>query len=469
MTSRGSPDSTISPHFVRQPSRTRWLCTAAVASSAGIGAASGAPAARSERIEDLLAQRDRARGAPAERVERALERPAAAAGVERAVERDRAEAVARQRAQLGEVAAREHRLGHGQAPGVVGRLVEQVALRADGRAQAHHERLALRVDGGVRDLREELLEEAAQQPRPARERGQRRVDAHRGDRLLPVARHRRDDVEQLLVAVAEEAQVALERVRRRRLDRRRGDVLEVDLLLVEQRAVGAAARERALDLVVAADAPGVGVDDQHLPGAQAVVDDDLGRIEVEHAGLGGEHEQAVARDLVAAGAQAVAVERRAGLAAVAERDRRRAVPRLEHAGVELVERAQVVRHRRGLAPGGRDQHRERVRGRAPGQHEQLEGGVERGGVAPALVDQREQLGQVVAELRRAQLRLARVHPLRVAAHRVDLAVVREVVEGVREVPRAERVGREARVDERHRASRSRARADRRSRPGAGAP
>ncbi len=118
--------------------------------------------------------------------------------------------------------------------------------------------------------------------------------------------------------------------------------------------------------------------------------------------------------------------------------------------MELVERAQVVGHRRGLAPGGRDQHRERVRGRATREHEQLEGGVERGRVAPALVDQREQLREVVAELGRAQLRLARVHPLRVAAHGVDLAVVRQVVERVREIPRSERVGREARVHERHR-------------------
>ncbi len=400
--------------------------------------------------EDLLAQRDRARGAPAECVERPLERAAAAAGVERAVERDGAEAVARQRAQLREVAARQHRLRHRQAAGVVGRLVEQVALRADGRAEAHHERLALGVDRGVRDLGEELLEEAAQQPRALRERGQRRVDAHRRERLLAVARHRHDDLAQLLVGVAEHAQIALERLLRGRLDGRRRDVLEVDLLLVEQRAVGAAARERALDLVVAADAPGVGVDDQHLAGLEAVVDDDLGGIEVEHARLRREHEQPVARHLVAARAQPVAVERGAGLPAVAERDRGRAVPRLEHAGVELVERAQVVGHRRGLAPGGRDQHRERVRRRAAGEHEQLERGVERGRVAPAVVDQREQLGEVVAELRRAQLRLARVHPLHVAAHRVDLAVVREVVERMREIPRAERVGREARVHERHR-------------------
>ncbi len=186
------------------------------------------------------------------------------------------------------------------------------------------------------------------------------------------------------------------------------------------------------------------------PGLEAVVHDDVGRVELEHAGLGSEHEQAVARDLVAAGPQAVAVERRAGLASVAERDGGGPVPRLEHAGVELVERAQVVRHRRGLAPGGGDQHRQRVGGRATGEHEQLEGGVERGRVAPAIVDQREQLGEVVAELGGAQLRLARVHPLPVAAHGVDLAVVREVVERVREIPRAERVGGEARVHERHR-------------------
>ena len=41
---------------------------------------------------------------------------------------------------------------------VLGRLVEQVALRADARAHAHHDRLADRVDRRVRHLREQLLE-----------------------------------------------------------------------------------------------------------------------------------------------------------------------------------------------------------------------------------------------------------------------------------------------------------------------
>ena len=450
MTSRGSPDSTIRPQRVRQPSRTRWLCTAAVASSAGIGATSGAPAARSESTRISSPQRDRARGAAAERVERALERAPAAARVERAVERDGAEAVAGSARSLARsplvstgCAMARRRAWSGDsssrlpcAPTAVRRLITSVSRCGS-------------MAGFVTCAKSCLKKPRSSRGR-LRERGQRRVDAHRAraapGRRAPSARRCRAAPRR----VAEEPQVALERVLRGRLDRRRGDVLEVDLLLVEQRAVGPAPRERALDLVVAADAPGVGVDDQHLAGAQAVVDDDVGRVEIEHAGLGREHEQPVARDLVAAGAQAVAVERRARLAPVAERDRRRAVPRLEHAGVELVERAQVVRHRRRLAPGGRDQHRERVRGRAPASTSSSKAASSAAESLQRSSISGKSFGQVVAELCRAQLRLARVHPLRVAAHGVDLAVVREVVERVREIPRAERVGREARVHERHR-------------------
>ena len=116
-----------------------------------------------------------------------------------------------------------------------------------------------------------------------------------------------------------------------------GHVLEVDLLRIEQGAVRPAARERVLQLVVADDPPGHRVDEQHAARLEAVVDDHVARVQVEHPGLGGEHQQAVPRQRVARRAQAVAIERRADLAAVGEGDRGRAVPRLEQRGVELVE------------------------------------------------------------------------------------------------------------------------------------
>ena len=65
--------------------------------------------------------------------------------------------------------------------------------------------------------------------------------------------------------------------------------------------------------------------------------------DIEHTGLGGEHDPAVRRLEPAAGPKAVAVERRADERPVGERDRRRPVPRLGQALVEAVEAAQVVR------------------------------------------------------------------------------------------------------------------------------
>ena len=63
--------------------------------------------------------------------------------------------------------------------------------------------------------------------------------------------------------------------------------------------------------------------------------------------------------------------------------------------------------------------------------------------------------EVVAEQLGGELRLARAHPVDVAAQRVDLAVVRDVTVRVRELPARERVGGEAGVHQRERALRPR--------------
>ena len=65
------------------------------------------------------------------------------------------------------------------------------------------ELLADGVERRVGDLREELLEVVVEQPRPVREHRERRVGAHRADRLVAVARHRREEHAQVLVRVAE--------------------------------------------------------------------------------------------------------------------------------------------------------------------------------------------------------------------------------------------------------------------------
>ena len=120
----------------------------------------------------------------------------------------------------------------------------------------------------------------------------------------------------------------------------------------------------------------------------------------------------------------VAIEGRADHAAVGERDRGRSVPGLEQRAVKLVERATLVVHQRVLVPRLGDHHHHRVLDRATGHRKQLERVVELRGVRSGLIEHGHELRDVIAEMRAAELRLTRAHPVDVAAQRVDLAVVR---------------------------------------------
>ena len=330
--------------------------------------------------------------------------------------------------------------------------VEQVRARPDDRHEAHDELLADRVDRRVRHLGEVLLEVGEQQLRPVGQRRDRRVVAHRADRLLAGGAHRRHQDLEVFLGVAE-GLLAIEqsevRQRRPRLGRRQ--LLEQDQRVHQPFLVGMAARELRLDLLVGNEAAFLEVDEQHLAGLQAPLGDDVALRDRQHAHFRGHDDAVVAGDEIARRPQAVAVERRADLAAVGEGDRRRAVPRLHQAGVVLVEGAPLLVHQRIAGPRLRDHHHHRMGERIAALHQELERVVEAGGVRLALVGDRPQLADVVAVIGRARRGLPRRHPVAVAAQRVDLAVVGDHAIGMRQRPGREGVGREALVHQRERA------------------
>ena len=123
--------------------------------------------------------------------------------------------------------------------------------------------------------------------------------------------------------------------------------------------------------------------------------------------------------------------------------------------MERVEALQVVGQVVPALVRLRNHHHHRVREAAAGEREQLEHVVERRRVRAAGAHDREHLREVVAEQLGRELRFARPHPVHVSAQRVDLAVVGDHPVRVRELPARERVGREARVDERQRGLRPR--------------
>ena len=96
-----------------------------------------------------------------------------------------------------------------------------------------------------------------------------------------------------------------------------------------------------------------------------------------------------------------------------------------------------------------------MRQAAAGQRQHLHRIVERSGIAAARLDHREDFLDIVAELIGRQHGFARVHPVHVAAHRIDLAVVADVAVRMGELPGGKSIGRETLVHHAQRAARLR--------------
>ena len=395
---------------------------------------------------------DRFARGPAQLVHRRLQAGGAGPRVEQHGQRRGPERRIVQMQELGQIVVRDDRrvdLDVVARP-CIGR--EQVGLGSQGRTHVGDQLLADGVERRIGHLGEELLEIVVEQPRAIREHRERRVGAHRADRLCPVPDHRREDYPQVLLGEAEGAlpgaQRLLRRGRRGRRGRGRRQVVDVDKLLLQPRGVRLLPCEVALDLLVVDDAPLGRVDQEDAARMQPILDQHVLRRDVEDAHLGRHDHHVVLRDVVARGPQPVAVEHRPDDGSVGEGDRRRTVPGLHERGVVRVERLALRAHRLVVAPRLRNHHQDGVGERPAGQGQELEHVVEGRGIALALADQRKHLLEVVAEKVRPAQRLARPHPVDVAPQRVDLAVVGAVAVRVGQRPRRERVGAEPGMDER---------------------
>ena len=344
---------------------------------------------------------------------------------------------------LGEVVVVDDRERQDDLAGVGRRCRQGVALGTDRRAERGDELLADRVERRVGHLREELGEVVEEQPRPLRQHGDRGVGAHGAQGLSPGLRHRAEQDPQLLLRVAEGLLAAGDRGGRVHDVLALGQVVEVQHAGVQPLLVGVLAGERRLDLLVGHDPAVLGVDEEHPARLEAALADDPRGVELEHAGLGGEHHEPVIGDGVAARTQAVAVEDGADQRAVGEGHARRAVPGLHEGGVELVEGPAGRVHLLVVLPGLRDHHQDRVRERAAAEVQQLEHLVEGRRVRGVRGADRVEPLEVAGDQVRGQLALAGPHPVAVALDGVDLAVVGDHPVGVRQRPRGERVGREA--------------------------
>ena len=389
-------------------------------------------------LADLLEAGAQRRGAPGDRVQAAQPHRAEVRGGGMRVDGE----------ELGELVPVEDRGVQGQLAGMLRRRVQEVPRPADAHPERGDDLLAQGVQRRVGDLREHLREVVEQEPRPVREHRDRGVCAHRAERLGALRGHRGQQHPQLLLGVAEGLLAA------QHGGAGVGDVLaaregaERDLLLLHPGGVGAGGGDLVLEAVAGDDLSGVEVEQEDLPRRDAAGARDRSARHVHEPRLGTEDDQVVLHHPVAQRPQAVAVQTRADLAAVGEDDRRGPVPGLLERRVELVEGPQVGVHRLVVLPRLGHEHHQGVGQGAAREVQQLGDLVEPGGVRAAGGRHRQQPGEVLAEGVGRHGALCGAHTVAVADHRVDLAVVGEGAEGVRERPGREGVGGEAGVDDR---------------------
>ncbi len=350
-------------------------------------------------------------------------------------------------AELGDLVVVKDRIFDGDLAAGLGGRLEQVALGADGRGHGRDDLFPDGVERRVGHLREELREVVVEEPRPIREHGQRRVGAHRTERFLPAGAHRGQQHAQVFLRVAEGELPFEHGLVVGALGARRRQVVDVHDVLPQPLGVGPGGGQFALDFVVAHDGAARRVDEQHAAGPQPILAHDAFGRHVEHTDFRRHDDQVVVRDEVARGPQTVSVEHGADEGAVGEGNRGRPVPRLHERRVVLVEGAHGRVHVGIPAPRLGNHHQHGVGQRAARPHQELEDVVEGGGVAAAGANDRQHLGEVVAEDARRQQPLTGLHPVDVAAQGVDLAVVGDDAVGVGERPGGEGVGRESLVHE----------------------
>ena len=328
---------------------------------------------------------------------------------------------------------------------------QQVGARADQADQAHDRFLADRIDRRIGHLGEALLEVVEEVLGLVGQHRDRGVGAHGTDGLLAGHGDGLQQELEIFLGVAEDLLAVQQGVSVEALGFHLDlEVLQNQLGFIEPLLIGLLGGKLSLDLRVVDKSPLLQIDQKHLAGLQAPLLDDLVLGDRQHAHFRGQQQLVVLGDQVAGGAQAVAVERGADHAAVGEAHGGRAVPRLHQRGVVFVEGAAPIVHQRVAGPRLGHQHHHGMRQRIAAQHQKLERVVEAGGVALPLGDQREQLGQIVAQHRAAHGLATRVHPVDVTAQRVDLAVVADHAERMGQTPAWEGVGGEALVNQRQR-------------------
>ena len=397
--------------------------------------------------EDIVVGEDRLRRFAANALQRLVETGCAVGRRPGRVDRRRAERTVKQirdGTDFFEIGIGEHRLRYFQPLVRTGLMSQQIGPGSDHRHQRHHQFFADRINRRIGDLRKILLEIIVEQPGFFREHGEGGVRAHGADGIVGRQRHRLQEELDILLRIPERL-LAIEQRRRiiddaRQFVRQVGQFLKLELGFLQPFIVGFGGGQRALDLFVLDDTALFEVDQQHLARLQAPFAHNFLFRDRQYAGFGCQDHQIVVGYDETRRSQPIAIEGCADLPSIGECDRRRSIPGFEQSRMVFVKGLALGIHQRVAGPGFRDQHHHGMRQRIAAGHQQFQRVVEACRVGLAVRNYWPHLVEFRPQKFGFHGTAACIHPVHIAANRIDLSVVRDKAIGVSQLPRRECVG-----------------------------
>ena len=183
------------------------------------------------------------------------------------------------------------------------------------------------------------------------------------------------------------------------------------------------------------------IDGNHLPRPQRTLFAHSGFVHWNHARLGPGDQQTIAGDHIAHGAQAVAIKTAADPLAIGHRQRCRAIPRLNDRiaiGIHIGPGRFHIGG--GFAPRFGDQHGFGQRRVAARPHQHFKHRIQRTGIRRARRNDRLDVFGGIAKIVRRHAYFVGFHPVDVALQGVDLTVMSQHAEGLRQPPLRKSVG-----------------------------
>ena len=200
--------------------------------------------------------------------------------------------------------------------------------------------------------------------------------------------HRLNDPFDILRAVPEYAQHAIESLHGVRYVPPRSDCAEDYPILLEPFQIGVLCCECRFDFGILQNTTLLGIHHQYFTRAQTSFLSNLRGIESHYSGLGGDDHGRALGDQVACRTQAVSIEHPARVATVRKNDGRRAIPWLHPNTVIFIKTFQLGRKRILVVITLRYEHCQRVRQRHARADEKFQHIVKRRAVAHSLFDDR---------------------------------------------------------------------------------